>query len=214
MANKDWQRARSDEQIEIRVNQILEAAAELFRHTAYEDVTMMKIAEAAGFTRSNLYRYFKTREEIFLALYMADFRRWSADVEETVIKEMDREDFVTRWLKLLGRHQRFVELTPLLNLSLERNASREVLKETKLAMAEFGSLLVPVLRRALPGLSPPGAYEFLQTNLFLIAGTWPASHRTAMQNEVIDEIGVPELRIEFFEFMHRALDTCLRGLGI
>ena len=200
MADKGWQRARSGEQIEVRVNQILEAAAELFRHTAYEDVTMMKIADAAGFTRSNLYRYFRTREEIFLALYMADSRRWTGDVDRTFRRRMNRDEFITTWMTILGRHQRFVELTPLLNMSLERNASREVLKETKLTMAAFSSQLIPIIQRALPDLSRSGVLEFLQTNLFLIAGTWPAGHRTPMQNDVLDETGIPELKIDFFDF--------------
>jgi AcrR family transcriptional regulator len=34
---------------------------------------MQMIAREAGFTRSNLYRYFTTREEIFLTLFTADF---------------------------------------------------------------------------------------------------------------------------------------------
>ena len=59
-----WERARSEEQIEYRVNEILKATAKLYEEHRFEEITFVMIAKEAGFTRSNLYRYFKTKEDI------------------------------------------------------------------------------------------------------------------------------------------------------
>ena len=66
MSKNNWIRARSKEQIEQRIEAILDAAGTVFQNVPYEKVTMLMIAKEAGSSRSNLYRYFKTREEIFL----------------------------------------------------------------------------------------------------------------------------------------------------
>jgi len=60
----DWVRARSDEQIEQRINEIVDATARLYEENRFEDITFAMIAKEANFTRSNLYRYFQTKEEI------------------------------------------------------------------------------------------------------------------------------------------------------
>ena len=48
---------------------ILAAAAELFSHRGYYGVTVDAIAQGAGISKGNLYWYFRSKEEIFQALF-------------------------------------------------------------------------------------------------------------------------------------------------
>jgi AcrR family transcriptional regulator len=70
-------RARSDEQKLFRRQQIMTAATELFHDVGYDGFSMALLAERAGVVKGTLYLYFKTREEVFLALYDASLVRWS-----------------------------------------------------------------------------------------------------------------------------------------
>jgi len=79
----NWQRARTREQITERAGSILAAAARLFETRKYEEVTLQNIAIEAGFTRSNVYRYFQTRQTIFLELYKYDLSVWVTDFAPT-----------------------------------------------------------------------------------------------------------------------------------
>ncbi len=62
---------------EIRQN-ILSAALDIFSSVGYEAATMKQIAESAGIAKSNLYRYYQSKSEIFHAvadIAMKEIRR-------------------------------------------------------------------------------------------------------------------------------------------
>jgi AcrR family transcriptional regulator len=48
---------------------LLSAAEQLFARVGYEKAQVEEIAEAAGFSKGALYAHFKSKEELFLALY-------------------------------------------------------------------------------------------------------------------------------------------------
>lgn len=79
-----WQRARSVEQKAERVRAIEDSAARLFLDRPYHEISMGQIAELAGFTRPNLYRYFASKEEIFLSLLSRDLDAWIGDIQASV----------------------------------------------------------------------------------------------------------------------------------
>jgi len=70
-------RARSNEQKLFRRQQIMTAATGLLHDVGYDGFSMALLAERAGVAKGTLYLYFKTREEVFLALYDASLVRWS-----------------------------------------------------------------------------------------------------------------------------------------
>jgi len=65
----NWERARRPEQTAARRKEILNAAKALFAELEYEEISLNAIAREAGFSKPNVYRYFSTREEIFLAIF-------------------------------------------------------------------------------------------------------------------------------------------------
>src|SRR5258708_18891199 len=79
---KKWrfERARQPEQIEQRLEQILEAAMVLFWEKGLENVTLTDIGNKAGTAKSNLYRYFESREHI----YLVTLQKVAADWEKNV----------------------------------------------------------------------------------------------------------------------------------
>lgn len=62
------QRARLDAEKSGRRQEILAAAAELWRTTSYEGFRMADLAAAAGLAKGTVYLYFPTKEELFLCL--------------------------------------------------------------------------------------------------------------------------------------------------
>ena len=68
--------------------QILAAATELFSRRGYHGVTVDAIAQRAGISKGNLYWYFKSKQEIFQALFTEVVQRMEKPVLE--IMESDR----------------------------------------------------------------------------------------------------------------------------
>ncbi|WP_218712024.1 TetR/AcrR family transcriptional regulator [Arthrobacter sp. BF1] len=57
-----------------RRQQILDAAAELYRERRYDDVSLEELAAAAGVARGLLHHYFGSKRELFLAVMTASAR--------------------------------------------------------------------------------------------------------------------------------------------
>src|SRR4030095_5227477 len=68
-----------------RREQLIEVATKLFAKWGYEATTTAAIAEAAGVTEPILYRHFKSKQELFVAIVreMSDqtMRQWHGAIE-------------------------------------------------------------------------------------------------------------------------------------
>src|ERR1700752_4536533 len=63
-----FQRARQPAQIEQRREAILRAGLVLFQRRGLENVSLNDIAREVGLAKSNIYRYFESREHIYLVI--------------------------------------------------------------------------------------------------------------------------------------------------
>jgi len=61
-------RQRILQERQARVDLILDSAEKLFEEKGYNDTSINEIAEPADFSRTSIYQYFKSKEEIYLAL--------------------------------------------------------------------------------------------------------------------------------------------------
>src|SRR5262245_14062240 len=74
-------RARKPEERELRRETILAAAAELFDDEGPQGAGLNAIASKAGFTKSNVYRYFESREEVLLSLLLRELEAFVPRIE-------------------------------------------------------------------------------------------------------------------------------------
>ena len=63
----------SEEQAQARRDEIVNACAELYETMSFRDITLKEIGQRTSFTRTSIYNYFETREEIFLALTQREY---------------------------------------------------------------------------------------------------------------------------------------------
>ena len=69
-------RAYRPEEKELRRQDILAGALELFRDTPYPDLRMTDLARRLGLGKGTLYLYFPTKESLFLAVLQAEMGAW------------------------------------------------------------------------------------------------------------------------------------------
>lgn len=235
----DWQRARSEEQVAQRVEAILAAAARVFETTPYDEVTLQLIAREVGFTRSNIYRYFETREAIFLQLYKDDVERWVAELQGALARAVgDRPGagegpgaagrtarvpkqtartleipaFVDLWTEVLMRQERLLRLTPLLSLSLEKNSSERLYREFKEFTLSVMSEAAEFLSPRLRELSAGQLGDFFLVHQAFLAGAQPMCRYSEIQRRVLETPELAALHLELAPFYRRAILAYLRGL--
>ena len=213
-SNSTWQRARSPDQISQRTATILEAAGEVFSEMPYEKVTMRLIANRANFTRSNLYRYFNTREEIFLTLFQTDVDAWMNEMNDSfnLSSSVSIDSFVSLWTDILLRQKRLLRLSPLLAISLEKHVTERVYRDFKISLKDMALSVFPVLKKALSGFNKEAIGGFLLFNLALVAGAWPMSQYSEMQRSVLSEPDLSWMKMDFKNFLQKSIAAYLRGI--
>ena len=71
----------SPELTRARKEEIINACAELYETMNFKDVTLKEIGKKTSFSRTLIYYYFHTKEEIFLALLQREYEAWISGSE-------------------------------------------------------------------------------------------------------------------------------------
>lgn len=120
------------EAVDVR-QRILEEATRLFVARGYHGISMREIAEAVGVSKAGLYYHFKDKEDLFLAILVANLERI-----EALIQEARREGATTR--KQIDRLMRALFAQAPAQRAIIRLASQEMAHLSRTARAEFGRL--------------------------------------------------------------------------
>ncbi len=187
MTTTTFQRARKPEEIQARRETLLAAAAELFDAEGPLGAGLNAIAARAGFTKSNVYRYFESREEVLLSLFLAEMGQlvpaFAAAMAATPADDLDAlADAVTQ--QFVAR-PRFGHLTSILSSTLETNVSEDTIVMVKRSMAGMVAEIAAALRTRLPRASAEDALWAVSMIGSLIAGMWPAAHPAPAAERVL-----------------------------
>lgn len=186
-----WKRARSEDQIESRIREITDATARLYEKVPFDEITFAMIARESGFTRSNLYKYFKTVEEILLEILKNDLTDWRIEVERRIKDQSWNVDqFSRRWMTILLDRGRMVGLLTILHTNLEKNASLEKLTDFKAHTIKQWKAMSKNLADALAFEDEQAAFRFLFAQMAVIIGVFPMWNLSPKQIEAMNIAGM------------------------
>jgi len=207
-------RARSDEQKNIRLNQIVSAALELYETTPFDKITLAAIAKRLDFTRANLYKYVSSKEEIYLLVISSDLEAFVQDALEHFkdTKDVTIEEFAWQWSKVLYRHERLLQLFSVLFTLIEKNVSVKSLAAFKRQMFIDIGKLEPMFLRLLPGMDEEQIILFLNIQLHYVVGLYPSTNLNDIQQEAIQISEIPYKAEDFISAFARFLTITLKGL--
>ncbi|HEX4000944.1 MAG TPA: TetR/AcrR family transcriptional regulator [Pirellulales bacterium] len=99
---------------ERRREEILDAAATLFAQHGYRNTDMEYVAQALSIAKGTIYRYFASKEELFLAAADRGMRRAGDFVDASIVADADPLErmahAVRAYLTFFRNHPQFVEL--------------------------------------------------------------------------------------------------------
>ncbi len=183
----NWQRARTDEKKIERKEAIYQAALTLFKKKGYDKVSFNGIAVEAGFTKSNMYRYFSSKDDIFLNVFADLFEQWVGDFSQqlqTLEQEAAAKDFAVLWLKTLLSQPKLLDLMPILFTSLERNSSFEQLLAFKRLSMNLLYRLTLDITRIYPDIAGEKAFKLLTLSYAATTNYWAAT----MQSDALRKV--------------------------
>ena len=215
MEYMNWQRARTDEKKSERKEAIYKAAFTLFKKNGYDKVSFNGIALEAGFTKSNMYRYFSSREEIFLNVFADLFQKWSEDCCNQLQKLEQEEEiihFSETWVKSLMSHPQFLDLTPILFVSLEKNSSFEQLLEFKKLAKNLLYKISIEISRIYPDIQSEKAFKFLNLSHAAATNYWAAGSQNEALKKIYQQDEFKELKPDFEKDLTTSIEIIILGL--
>jgi AcrR family transcriptional regulator len=182
-----FQRARKPAERELRREAILAAAAALFDTQGPQGTGLNAIAAKAGFTKSNVYRYFESREEVLMSLFLSELDSFVADFETAVegCASGEVEALAQASTDTFIAHPRFCALVGLLTSVLEQNVSIAKIIELKRAVTAQNSRIAGAVHSRLPKATRDDCSWAVGMVATLVGGMWPNVTPSAAASKVL-----------------------------
>jgi AcrR family transcriptional regulator len=214
-----FQRARSEEQREVRRQAILRVAADMVAEMPVADLSLNELSRRVGLAKSNVLRYFESREAVLLELLDKAWRDWIERLAADLPRKVDADAPVSeRYPQIastitasLVDDRLFCELISVSSAVLERNISTEVARRYKLAAIANNTAFAELIHGRLGELSPQGAAYYAAGTLVATTGIWPLAQPSDAMLCVYEDPAMAALRLDFGTALQEMLTTVLAG---
>lgn len=216
-----FRRAHSPEQREVRRRAILDTAAVMLGEMQASAISLNELSRRAGMAKSNVLRYFESREAVLLELLTSQMEAWAdelaralgATIEPSSPAADRSRQLVDVLVASLIDHPVLCDLMSEQAAVLEHNISAEAVLRYKRASVAVIERLVGIVGRHMPELGTEGAARFTTLAALLTTAIWPPSNPPATLAAVYRQH--PEIdcyRIDFATTLRDSLQTVLAGL--
>jgi len=216
-----FQRARSEEQREARRQAILATAAAMLAEMPVAEVTLNELSRRAGLAKSNVLRYFESREAVLLELLDSAWQDWLTALDQDLARAVDPATPVAgRCAQLavavaasLAARPMLCDLISAQAAVLERNVSPQVAAQYKRAGLAGIAALSGLMLRCVPELGGPDAGKLAGATIMTTAALWPHTQPSAaMLAAYAADPELAAMRLDFTATLREVLDVMSAGL--
>ena len=185
-----------------RKQEIIEACKTLYEEQSFDSVSILKIAEYTSFTRTSIYNYFETKEEIFLAIFQQEYEKWADQLNTFIAEggEKSREEVAQTIASSLEERPLMLKLLSMNLYHMEEKSREECLVEFKIAFGNSFKAVDGILHTYCPDMDEIARQEFLYAFFPFIYGLYPYTNVTEKQSNAMKEAGIDYVYYSVYEF--------------
>ncbi len=200
----------SPELTQARRDEIINACETLYKTKSFKEITLKDIGNATSFTRTSIYNYFQTKEEIFLALLQRENELWIADLEQIMAENaaLTRDEFADKLAHSLEKRSQLLKIMSMNHYDLESSSRLERLTEFKVAYGGSLRAVARCLEQFFPEMSVEDKQNFLYTFFPFMFGIYPYTVVNEKQRAAMEAAGVNYVFMSIYEIVY----NCVRGL--
>ena len=193
-----------------RRDEIINACAALYETMNFRDITIKEIGGVTSFTRTSIYNYFETKEEIFLALLQREYEWWVAALEEMMAahEALSTEAFARALAQSLEKRERLLKLMSMNHYDMEANSRPEALSAFKRAYGDSIRAVKKCLVKFCPRMTEADRQTFLYVFFPFVYGIYPYAVVTDKQRKAMEDARVPFTYHSIFDLAY----NCARKL--
>ena len=197
-----------------RKEEIISACRKLYETMSFKDITLKEIGKQTSFTRTSIYNYFETKEEIFLALFAQEYELFAEDLDRLLEQRemLSPDELSSELAHALERRPLMLKLLSMNLYDMEANSRMERLVEFKKAYGESSAAVDRCLKKFVPGLTEENRQTFLYAFLPFVYGLYPYTVVTEKQRLAMKEAGIPYVYMSTYEMAYTFIRTLLGGL--
>ena len=196
---------------ETRKEEIIQACATLNETMSFREITIKEIGAATSFTRTSIYNYFETKEEIFLALLQKEYELWveamNAAMEQN--ETMTRNELAQALARTLTDRPRLLRLLSMNLYDMEANSRPERLAEFKVAFGASLKAVEQMLAKYVQEMDAKARQRFLYAFFPFIYGIYPYTTVTGKQRIAMKQAGIPYVYQSAYDLTYECLKKLL-----
>jgi AcrR family transcriptional regulator len=216
-----FQRARNEEQREARRHAILGTAAAMLAEMPVAEVTLNELSRRAGLAKSNVLRYFESREAVLLELLDSAWQDWLAGLDKDPAVAVDAtasvrertDQMAAAMAASLAARPMLCDLISAQAAVLERNVSPQVAAQYKRATMAGVAALGGLMLRCVPELGEPDAFRLAGATVMTASALWPHTQPSAaMLAAYAADPELAVMRLDFTDTLREVLQVMTAGL--
>ena len=194
-----------------RREEILSACEKLYQTMSFKEITLKDIAGATSFTRTSIYNYFQTKEEIFLALMQKEYELWVAELDAmaSAYTAMSVESFSSMLAHSLEKRSMLLKLLSMNHFDMEENSRAECLVDFKRAYGASIDAVRRCLVKFFPSMGAKARQDFLYAFLPFLYGIYPYTTVSAKQRQAMADAGLDFVYMSVYDLAYNSIRTLL-----
>ena len=193
--------------VDKRKEEIINVCEKIYQNNSFKDITIKSIGEETTFSRTSIYNYFQTKEEIFLALLKREYEIWIDDLKEMYAKNtvMTKEDFADKLAYTVSKRKNLLKLLSMNMYDMEENSRMEELVEFKRAYGNAIKMVRKCVDKFFDKMSENQKDEFVFLFFPLMYGIYPYAQVTEKQKQAMDVADVPFKYLSIYEITYKGI---------
>lgn len=200
----------SPELTEARREEIINACEKLYQTMSFKEITIKEIGNVTSFTRTSIYNYFQTKEEIFLALLKREYELWIASLLETMERreKMTKDEFADMLACSLEKRAQLLKILSMNHYDMETGSRPEHLEDFKAVYGESLRTVMLGLNKYFPDMAVSAKQNFIYTFFPFMFGIYPYTFVTEKQRAAMERANVNYVFMTIYEITY----NCVRKL--
>ena len=201
----------SNDLIIARKNEIIDACRELYKTKSFREITIKDIGAITTFTRTSIYNYFETKEEIFLAMHCQEYERWCEELHKIMNENdcMSADEFANALAKSLEKRELLLKLMSMNHYDMEENSRPQMLLEFKRAYGQSIEMVSACLKKFFPKLTKAKIQQFIYIFFPFMFGIYPYTEVTDKQKTAMKQAGIKFVYQSIYEITCRCIKALL-----
>lgn len=190
--------------IDVRREEIINACEELYKKENFKDITLKQIGEKTTFSRTSIYNYFQTKEEIFLALFQREYEKWIEDLNK-IYEKNERlmiEELANKLAHTIEKRPTLLKLLAMNLYDMEDNSKMEALVEFKQAYGNSIKAVKRCLDKFVTNMNEEEKTNFILSFFPFMYGIYPYAVVTTKQKEAMEKADVPFKKLTIYEIAY------------